>query len=283
MPLAGLRDQTLELSAAIRTIPVVIAFPTMRVGRPIKVSATSYMSYLRCPAQAQARYDEKAYPEESKDSFMGALVHRLIARHLRSGPLDDVAEAARAEIGAGLNEKMVALGINRPSLLAPIIAEASDLYFRFCRVPSDGFREAEIGVDYELDPEIVLVGKIDGVFAEQGDETVLRDWKTGPLGEPFDQLFFYALLWLLARNELSRVEAVSLQTGERARRDPTLAELQFVAERLAGMVNSVRSVWAGELIPPRVAGPWCGRCPALGGCTEGQTATMMLGTGYRAP
>ncbi|MGI8515192.1 MAG: RecB family exonuclease [Acidimicrobiia bacterium] len=259
----------------------MIDIPRMRAGPPIKVSATSYMAFLRCPAQAQARYDQKAFPKETVDSFRGALVHRLIARRLRSGPFEDVEHAARVEIGEALNEKMVALGVNRPSLLAPIIAEAADLFHRFCRFPIVGFEEAEITIGHELPDDVTLVGKIDGVFVD-GQAKVLRDWKTGPLGEPFNQLLFYALVWLLARGEQARVEAFSLQTGEQARKEPSLADLQMVVERLADLVNQVRSVWDGEATPRKVAGPWCAHCPVLASCTEGQEASLMLVSGYRA-
>lgn len=259
----------------------MIAFPTMRAGRSIKVSATTYVSFSRCPAQAQARYDDKAYPDESRDTFRGALVHRLIARHMRFGPIEDPELAARMEIGAALNGKMVSLGVNRPSLLDPIIAEATDLYRRFCRYPIDGFEDAEIAVDHELEGAVTLVGKIDGVFTD-GQSKVLRDWKTGLLGQPFDQLLFYALLWLLARGELARVEAISLQTGERDGLEPTMADLQLVANRLGALVNEIRSVWEGESLPQKVAGPWCQYCPVLGDCAEGQATSTMLAAGYRA-
>jgi hypothetical protein len=250
----------------------------MRAGRPLKVSATAYLSFLRCPAQAQARFDDEAYPAESKDSFKGILVHRLIARHMRDGPIADVETAAKVEIGEALNEKMKAVGINRPSLLAPIIAEAADLYRRFCRYPTDGFEQAEIPISHALADEVSLIGKIDAVFA--GDSLpsrILRDWKTGALGEPFDQLFFYALLWLLSRGELARVEAISLQTGERAQRHPTLADLQAVADRLSDLVNAIRAVSAGDASPIKVAGPWCERCPILLVCDEGRAAGAMFG------
>lgn len=259
----------------------MIAIPEMRAGRSIKVSATSYVAFLKCPAQAQARYDEKAYPAETQDSFRGALVHRLIARHMRLGPIEDVEGAARAEIGEALNEKMVTLGINRPSLLAPLIAEANDLYRRFAKFPTDGFEEAETTVDHQLVDDVFLVGKIDGVFVE-GQSKVLRDWKTGPLGKPFEQLLFYALVWLLARGELAKVEAISLQTGERASREPSIPDLQKVADRLGNMVSTIRTVWEEESAPVKIAGPWCEYCPISLGCEEGQQALILLGSRYRA-
>jgi hypothetical protein len=240
------------------------------------------MAYLRCPAQAQARYDEKAYPADTKDSFKGILVHRLIARHFKTGPIEDVMSAAKEEIGQDLNEKMVALGVNRPSLLAPILAEASDLYEKFRRASLDGYRDSEIAVDHPLDPDVRLVGTIDGEFSEEGERTVLRDWKTGPLGEPFDQLLFYAMVWLLSRQKLAAVEAISLATGERARRQPKISDLQVVADRISALVNSTRSVWDGLTAAARTAGPWCSRCPILVSCDEGRAATMFREAGYRA-
>ena len=242
----------------------MIEFPPIQAGEPILISATTYISYRRCPAQGLGRFRGR-YPPESKASFRGGLTHGLIARHLQSGPIDDPEQAAREVIGStNLNNKMTAAGLNRPSLLSPVIAEASDLYRRFARWPVDQFERAEVGLLHEVVDGVTLIGQVDAVFAGP----VLRDWKTGPLGEPLEQLLFYALVWCLQERTLPRVEAISLQTGESLTQSPTLSELSAVASRVADLVNFVRQNREAE----RRAGPWCRYCPLWHECPEGQAA-----------
>ena len=207
------------------------------------MSATTYLSFRQCPAQAEARL-QGVYRSESKASFTGALAHRLFARHLNRGPIEDVGQAIREEIGAALNGKMAAIGIHRPSELTEMIRSAGALYDRFRHFPADGFEAAEINMEAEPSEGVKLVGKIDAVFREDLPGPILRDWKTGGLGEPLEQLLFYALVWTLQKREMvAAVEAVSLQTGERMRTTPTIAQLTVVARHLADLVTQVRRSW----------------------------------------
>jgi hypothetical protein len=255
----------------------VITFPAVPAGESIKVSATTYLSFRQCPAQAEARL-QGVYSAESKASFTGALAHRLFARHLNTGPIEDVDQAVREEIGTALNGKMAAIGIHRPSELTEMIKQAGALYDRFRHFPADGFEAAEISLEAEPSDGVKLIGKIDAVFREERPGPVLRDWKTGSLGEPIEQLFFYALVWALERGEMvEAVEAVSLQTGERMRRTPSIGELTVVARHIADLVTEVRTSWASvgavtEIATERRGGPWCGYCPLLDNCPEGQAA-----------
>jgi hypothetical protein len=219
----------------------------------------------------------------------------LFARHLRNGPLEDVGQAIREEIGTALNGKMSALGIHRPSELRETIKQATDLYERFRLFPAEGFEDAEVAVAFEPSQGVRLIGKVDAVFREEGGP-ILRDWKTGGLGEPFEQLMFYALVWALERGEMANgVEAVSLQTGERTRQAPTIAQLTVVAAQIAELVTLMRSAWAADrsensvgnavgvtvgdsviyLSTERRGGPWCHYCPVLESCPEGQVANAL--------
>lgn len=250
----------------------MIPFPRVPTGDPIKISATTYIAFNQCPAQAEARF-QGVYPPESKSSFLGAVAHRVFARHLTTGPIDDLPQAIREEIGIGLNPKLAALGIHRPSELEELIRTMGALYERFRRFPADGFEAAEVALEAEPAPGVQLVGKIDAVFNEGTSAPLLRDWKTGSLGEPMEQLLFYALVWALARDEIpGAVEAVSLQTGERMRSQPSVADLTAVAERVAQLVTAFRETWSSGEVSERRGGPWCRYCPLLSGCSEGAVA-----------
>lgn len=250
----------------------MIPFPRVPTGDPVKISATTYIAFSQCPAQAEARF-QGVYPPESKSSFLGAVAHRVFARHLTTGPIDDLPQAIREEIGTGLNPKLAALGIHRPSELEELIRTMGALYERFRRFPADGFEAAEVTLEAEPAPGVQLVGKIDAVFNEGTQAPLLRDWKTGSLGEPMEQLFFYALVWALARNEVpGAVEAVSLQTGERMRSQPSMADLTAVAKRVAQLVTAFRQTWASGELTERRGGPWCRYCPLLSDCPEGAVA-----------
>ncbi|MFO7699912.1 MAG: hypothetical protein R6W79_04835, partial [Acidimicrobiia bacterium] len=63
-------------------------FDRVPEGERLIVSATLFVTYRRCPQQALARV-RGVYAAPTRASFKGALVHRLIARHLSSGPIDD--------------------------------------------------------------------------------------------------------------------------------------------------------------------------------------------------
>ena len=255
----------------------VIDFPQPSPGDELRVSATLYRLYLDCPRAAQARL-EGHYGPDSVRSFVGALTHRMIRRHLEDGPIPEAEfeTACRMEIGAGLNQKMVSAGIRSASLLQPLIREVGDLYKRFSVFPGEGFAGAEVELEDEAAEGVSLVGKIDAVFAE-GEGHVLIDWKSGSLGDPMAQLLFYALLWARTRSELpARVEAVSIATGERVETVPSTPDLTRLAGEISSFVSLMREAWTdGGALETR-GGPWCRYCPILDSCTEGRAAVKIL-------
>jgi len=98
------------------------------------------------------------------------------------------------------------------------------------------------------------------------------------LGEPEDQLLFYALLWALDKAEVpAYVEAVSVRTGERYHTVPSTADVNRVAAEVGDLVNEMRRAWSAGIEPVRTGGPWCRYCPILGECAEGQAAGALLG------
>jgi hypothetical protein len=255
----------------------VIEFPAVEPGEPVKVSAGTYVAYLQCPEAAAARL-EGHYSPDSVASFRGALAHRVFARALGQGPIEpgDLERVVREEIGIGLNQKMGPLQM-KPSKLAPIIEDVGRLYERFRRFPSDGFAGAEVALDVEPRPGVRLIGKIDAVFVEGGGRKIV-DWKTGELGDPLDQLRFYALVWALSEGELPvRLEAVSVLTGERLDSVPTAGDIERVAAVTAELISSVRRKWRGDEELARLGGPWCRYCPLLSDCPEGRAATELTG------
>lgn len=253
----------------------MIPFPEVIPGEPVKISATTYLSYRRCPAQAEARF-RHIYEPESTPTFRGALAHRLFARHLRSGEISDVEQACREEIGGGLNHRLVALG-SRPSELRSVIADCGALYQRFRLLGVDGFSEAEVQINVEPAEGVQLVGQLDAVFTEADGERIV-DWKTGNLGEPLYQLHFYALLWALERDRIPlRLEAVSVQTGETFEARPSRTDLVEVASELASMVSTLRKSWQDSVAVETRGGPWCRHCPILSGCVEGTSSVALLG------
>ncbi len=240
------------------------------------MSATTFVSWRRCPDSARARL-EGHYGPETRASFTGALAHRLIARHLTSGPVapDAVEQACREEIGAALNPKLGDLRL-RPTQLRDVIAEVGSLYERFRRLPLTRPRGVEVGLQVEPAPDVVLVGAVDAVFDDDGGVRLV-DWKTGGIGEPADQLDFYALVWALERGEIPRtVEAVSVKTGESYRAEPTVAGLEAVAGRVSTLVTEMRRSWEEGVEATRVAGPWCRFCPILDTCPEGRAAVDLF-------
>lgn len=240
----------------------------------MRISATTFVTFRRCPASAVARLQGR-FPPESRVSFTGALAHRLFARHLRSGPIppDRVETACREEIGAALNPKLGALGM-KPSELRRVVAEVGGLYERFCRFPLEGFAGDEVALDVEPASGVDLVGKVDAVFDGEGGPRLV-DWKTGALGDTGDQLSFYALLWALGRGEIpSLVEAVSVKTGERYAAVPTRAGLEEVAAEVSAMVTDLRRSFGSDA--DLRAGPWCRWCAILEGCAEGAAAVSLL-------
>jgi hypothetical protein len=105
----------------------------------------------------------------------------------------------------------------------------------------------------------------------------LVDWKTGGLGDPDTQLAFYSLLWAMERGELpARVEAVSVQTGERTDTVPSRPLIDQTAVDVAGAVDALRTTWATGASLERLAGPWCKWCPLLDECSEGRATVDLL-------
>jgi hypothetical protein len=139
------------------------------------------------------------------------------------------------------------------------------------------FEGSEVSIEVTPSEGVDLVGTVDAVYREELGGHRLVDWKTGELGDPEDQLLFYALVWALDRGELpAYVEAVSVRTGERYRAVPSSGDVGRVAAELGDLVSAVRSAWAsgGDLL--RSAGPWCRYCPLLEDCAEGKAAGVLL-------
>jgi hypothetical protein len=122
---------------------------------------------------------------------------------------------------------------------------------------------------------VMLRGSIDAVFEHAG--TRLVDWKTGQLGQSQEQLWFYAMLWALDRNELPEViEAVSVGTGERWDISPTQPGVERTAARVAELVDAIRGAAASGGPLPKQAGSWCRYCPVLDDCDEGRSAAAVF-------
>jgi RecB family exonuclease len=254
----------------------VIPLPPIDPGEPLQVSATLYKTYRACPQQALGRLHGE-YPPDSMASFKGSLAHRLFARHLTGGPIEDLTAASREEIGSGrMNAKLQALGIGRPSALAPVIAEVGEMYARFKQFPTDGFRAAEVDLEAELGGDVTLVGTVDAVFDDGGGVRIV-DWKTGAYIDDGDgQLDFYCHAWAQQFGELPAVaEAVSVKTGERSAIEPTMERAVETGVAIVAMVNTLRRAFdrQGEL--DRVAGPYCRWCALLETCSEGKAASAM--------
>lgn len=254
-----------------------VQFPAVEPGDDVVLSATTFVSFERCPEQAAGRL-RGVYGPESRVSFVGGLAHRIFARHLSSGPIppEEIAAACREEIGTGMNAKLGSLGL-KPSQLGVVIEEVGALYDRFKQLGAEGFVGSEVGLEVEPAPGVVLRGSVDAVFDDAAIGTRLVDWKTAGLGDPGPQLAFYALLWALERGEIpGRVEAVSVGSGERTEEVPSTAGVQATAVRVAAVVSELRTTWTrgGEFL--RIAGPWCRWCPLLDQCAEGQAAQALL-------
>ena len=171
-----------------------------------------------------------------------------------------------------MNAKLGSIGL-RPSQLTAVINEVGDLYDRFKTLSSHGFRVAEVFVEVEPAEDLKLRGSIDAVF-DDDDGVRLVDWKTGGLYETEQQLGFYAMLWALDRGELpTRVEAVSIGSGERLASEPSLSDVVATAGAVADMVREIRIAFEeGRSHLERTAGPWCRFCPQLSECSEGSAA-----------
>ncbi len=260
------------------SLSMSVSIPAISPGDPIRVSASTYLAWKRCPDSANARLQGR-YGPDSKPAFLGSLAHRIFSRHLSVGPIAsaDFVQACREEIGSStLNNKLASLEL-RPSALAGVIEEVRSLYERFVNLPDDGFEGTEVDLAHEQGEDLELVGTVDAVYVEDAGGHRLVDWKTGELGQPEDQLLFYALLWALGHDEVpAYVEAVSVRTGERYRTVPTTADVNRVAGEIAELVNQIRDAWRDSARLERHGGPWCVYCPILQECDEGKSAEALL-------
>jgi len=247
-------------------------------GDDIRVSASTYVTFKKCPGQAGARL-QGIYGPDSRPAFLGSLAHRIFSRHLTSGPIssEEFVQACREEIGGStLNNKLAGLEM-RPSVLAATIEEVRGLYERFTKLPTEGFEGSEFAIELRPAEGVDLVGTVDAVYREDLGGHRLVDWKTGELGEPEDQLMFYALLWALHDGDLpAYVEAVSVRTGERYHTVPSSGDMQRVVDELGELVNTIRRAWASGDDLERRGGPWCHFCPILTDCAEGRSAEALL-------
>lgn len=255
-----------------------VTLPPLISGDDIRISASTYVAWKRCPESANVRL-QGFYGPETRPAFLGSLAHRIFARHLTSGPIarDDFVRACREEIGgSNLNNKLGPLEM-KPSNLAGVIEEVRGLYERFVNFPGEGFESSEVTVDHESDSGIRLVGTVDAVFREELGGHRLVDWKTGEIGDADEQLMFYAFLWAIDREELpAQVAAVSVKTGERYQTVPSTADVERVATDVGQMVNEIRRSWGEGLALERNGGPWCRYCPILTDCAEGSATAALL-------
>jgi len=257
---------------------MVLSIPHVIPGDHLRLSASTYVTWKRCPDQANSRL-QGFYGPDSRPAFLGSLAHRVFSRHLSSGPItsDEFVQACREEIGgSNLNNKLAGLEM-KPSTLAGVIEEVRGLYERFTKLPREGFEGAEVDLEYSTPDDVELVGTVDAIYREDLGGHRLVDWKTGELGYPEDQLMFYALLWALGHDDVPAfVEAVSVRTGERYRTVPTLTDLSRVANEVGELANDMRRAWENQETLERRAGPWCRYCPILEDCDEGKTAEALL-------
>jgi len=255
----------------------VSSFRRVSPGEEFPVSATLFVTYLKCPQQALGRL-QGVYPPPTVQMFRGSLAHRVFARHLVDGLIDpeDFTDVCRQEVGAHLGGSMASLSL-KPSEFRAITAEVEQLYERFKALPTDGFMDAEVDVQSEPAQGISLRGRVDAVYLD-GDDTRIVDWKTGSyLDDAEPQLAFYAMAWKLAKGSLpATLEAVSLKTGERRVTRPTDADTALTETLVADMITALRVAIADRSDMPRTAGPHCRWCPLLGECGEGTAALEIL-------
>jgi hypothetical protein len=165
----------------------------------------------------------------------------------------------------------------KPSELSGVFEEVRALYQRFVRFPQEGFEGSEIVFEIEAATGVELVGQVDAVYREDLGGHRLVDWKTGELGEAKEQMGFYALLWMLDREELpASIEAISVKTGERYSSVPATKDVVRVAGEVTHMVDDLRMHWSSGEDFERIGGPWCRHCPILEGCAEGESTVSLL-------
>lgn len=236
----------------------------------MKVSASLYTTWLRCPAQAQARLAGH-YQADTVAQFKGLLAHRIFARHLNDGPIRpaDFERVCRAEIGGSqLNWKMAGLGLG-PADIRQIIEDTTRTYQRWRQLKPTG--AGEVPLMFQLEDDLVFVGTIDNV-AGSPDSPRLIDWKTGELGDAEQQMAFYAWLWWLTGRAMpATIEAMSVATGERFEQ---WVDRQLIADtelQVAQMVADLRTE-----ATPATPGPFCRWCPILSDCEPGSKTLALL-------
>lgn len=257
---------------------MVIRMPEVVAGDEIRISATTYVAWKKCPESANVKL-QGIYGPDTRPGFMGSLAHRIFSRHLTAGPIasDEFVQACKEEIGgSNLNHKLAGLSL-KPSALVGVIEEVRGLYERFVNFPGDGFESSEVSFDHIADGDVRLVGTVDAVYREDLGGHRLVDWKTGEIGDAEDQLLFYSLLWVLERDALpAYVEAVSVKTGERYRAVPSTADVERVSTEVGRLVNEIRESWSDGNGLERRGGPWCRYCPILDDCSEGRSVDANL-------
>lgn len=274
----SLAESNTRRGRRLLSVQMVLSIPPVAPGDEVRLSASTYVAWKKCPDSANARL-QGIYGPDTRPAFLGSLAHRIFARHLTAGPIasEEFVQACREEIGgSNLNHKLAGMAL-KPSALAGVIEEVRGLYERFTRLPGEGFEGSEVMLDFQNDDGIQLVGTIDAVYKEDLGGHRLVDWKTGEIGDAEDQLSFYSLLWALDRDELpAYVEAVSVKTGERYRTVPSTDDVSRVATDVARLVDGMRKAWSEGVSLDRNGGPWCRYCPILDDCAEGQTAEALL-------
>lgn len=253
------------------------AFDQVTPGEPLSVSATLYTTYVRCPQQALGRV-RGIYGPPSKAAFRGSLAHKVFAKHLQEGEIDEdlFEQVCREAAGSQLGEQMASLRL-KPSEFRSIVSEVRSMYHRFKALPVDGFTAAEQPFEIDGGGGITIRGRVDAVFSEDGGSRIV-DWKTGSfLADAEPQLDFYAMAWLMLHEEIpAAIEASSLATGENLRREPTEASVDRTVHDVAEMITVLRKAVDSGHDLERLAGPYCRWCPLLADCEEGSAAMGLL-------
>jgi hypothetical protein len=253
------------------------SFRRIPPGAEFPVSATLYVTYLKCPQQALARL-QGVYSAPSVAAFRGSLAHRIFARHLVDGPIaaEDFTLACKQEAGTHLGSTMASLGM-KPSEFRSMTAQVKELYGRFEQVPSEGFEGAEVQIESEPAAGITIRGRVDAVFADVDGKRIV-DWKTGSFLDDADpQLDFYAMAWQMAKGTPpARMEVLSLKTGEKRVSEPTDESIAQTAEDVAAMIENLRDAIHDRAEMARTAGPYCRWCPLLDDCDEGAAGMVLL-------
>jgi hypothetical protein len=239
----------------------------------LRISASLYTTWKRCPAQAIGRIDGH-YPPDSIHTFRGLLAHRIVASHITNGHIapSGFRQKCYKEIGSSqLNWKINTLGL-KPHEIRNTIIEVEDLYARWRQLVHTldyGPLTAETHLEHQIDTDVTLIGTIDAVATNHR----LIDWKFGELGDAADQLRFYAALYSLATGiRPIAVEAVSVRTGERHEEWITR---RIITDTLVDITRLTADLQTRAT--PTTPGPYCQWCPLLTDCPAGQQAMALIG------